>query len=57
MIVAFTFGVLVAFTAIGVLLASVAPNARAAQAVGLLLWFVMLFVSGSRRRRGCCPSG
>ncbi len=45
-IVAFTIGVL-AFTAIGVLLASVAPNARAAQAVGLLLWFVMLFVSGT----------
>jgi ABC-2 type transport system permease protein len=33
--------------AIGVLLASLAPTARAAQSVGLLLWFVMLFVSGT----------
>ncbi|MCX6362733.1 MAG: ABC transporter permease [Actinobacteria bacterium] len=36
-----------AFVAIGVLLASLAPTARAAQSVGLLLWFVMLFVSGT----------
>jgi ABC-2 type transport system permease protein len=35
------------FVAIGVLLASLAPTARAAQSVGLLLWFVMLFVSGT----------
>lgn len=35
------------FSAIGVLLASLAPTARAAQSIGLLLWFVMLFVSGT----------
>jgi ABC-2 type transport system permease protein len=35
------------FSAVGVLLASLAPTARAAQSVGLLLWFVMLFVSGT----------
>jgi len=35
------------FSAIGVLLASLSPTARAAQSVGLLLWFVMLFVSGT----------
>jgi ABC-2 type transport system permease protein len=35
------------FSAIGVLLASLAPTARAAQSVGLMLWFVMLFVSGT----------
>ena len=31
----------------GLGLASVAPTARAAQSIGLLLWFVMLFVSGT----------
>ena len=35
------------FAAIGMLLASVMPTARAAQAVGLLLWFVMMFLSGT----------
>lgn len=35
------------FAAIGVLLASLAPTARAAQSIGLLLWFVLLFVSGT----------
>jgi ABC-2 type transport system permease protein len=35
------------FSAIGVLLASLAPTARAAQSVGLLVWFVLLFVSGT----------
>jgi ABC-2 type transport system permease protein len=35
------------FSAIGVLLASLAPTARAAQSIGMLLWFVMLFVSGT----------
>jgi ABC-2 type transport system permease protein len=35
------------FAGIGVLLASLAPTARAAQSVGLLLWFIMLFVSGT----------
>jgi ABC-2 type transport system permease protein len=37
----------VAFSALGMLLASVLPTARAAQSVGLLLWFVMLFLSGT----------
>ncbi len=35
------------FSGIGMLLASLAPTARAAQSVGLLLWFIMLFVSGT----------
>ncbi len=35
------------FSGVGVLLASLAPTARAAQSVGLLLWFIMLFVSGT----------
>ena len=35
------------FAALGMLLASVMPTARAAQAVGLLLWFVMMFLSGT----------
>ena len=35
------------FAGIGMLLASLAPTARAAQSVGLLLWFIMLFVSGT----------
>jgi ABC-2 type transport system permease protein len=35
------------FSAIGVLLASLAPTARAAQSIGMLLWFIMLFVSGT----------
>ena len=36
-----------AFSAIGVLIASLAPTARAAQGVGLLIWFIMMFVSGT----------
>jgi ABC-2 type transport system permease protein len=44
------------FAGIGVLLASVAPTARAAQAVGLLLWFVMLFVSGASAPLDLLPS-
>jgi ABC-2 type transport system permease protein len=44
------------FSGIGVLLASVAPTARAAQAVGLLLWFVMLFVSGASAPLDLLPS-
>jgi ABC-2 type transport system permease protein len=43
---AYVVGVL-CFAAIGVLLASVAPTARAAQSIGLLIWFIMLFVSGT----------
>lgn len=35
------------FSAIGLLLASLAPTARAAQSIGLLLWFILLFVSGT----------
>jgi ABC-2 type transport system permease protein len=37
----------VATTAIGVMLGTVLPTARAAQAVGLLLWFTVLFLSGA----------
>lgn len=37
----------VTFSALGMLLASVMPTARAAQAVGMLLWFVMMFLSGT----------
>jgi len=36
-----------AFSALGVLIASLAPSARAAQGVGLLIWFIMLFISGT----------
>lgn len=35
-----------AFAAIGVFLGAVLPTARAAQGVGVLLWFVMLMISG-----------
>jgi ABC-2 type transport system permease protein len=35
------------FAAIGILLAAVIPTARAVQGLGLILWFVMLFVSGT----------
>jgi len=44
------------FAAIGVLLASLAPTARAAQSVGLMLWFVMLFVSGTSAPLDRLPS-
>jgi ABC-2 type transport system permease protein len=36
-----------AFSAIGLLLGAVIPNARAAQAGGLILFFVMMFISGA----------
>ena len=36
-----------AFGTFGVLLGSVLPTARAAQALGILLWFVMLFLGGA----------
>lgn len=36
-----------AFAALGMLMAGLMPTARAAQAVGLLFWFVMLFLSGT----------
>lgn len=35
------------FAAIGVLLGAVLPSSRAAQALGVLLWFVMLMVGGA----------
>jgi ABC-2 type transport system permease protein len=44
------------FVAVGVLLASLAPTARAAQSVGLLLWFVMLFVSGTSAPLSLLPA-
>ena len=36
-----------AFASLGVLLGAVLPNARAAQALGVLLWFVMLILGGA----------
>jgi ABC-2 type transport system permease protein len=44
------------FAAIGTLLASLAPTARAAQSVGLMLWFVMVFVSGTSAPLDLLPS-
>jgi ABC-2 type transport system permease protein len=46
LIAAFALSAL-AFSAMGVMLGSLIPNARAAQAAGMLLWFVMLFLSGA----------
>lgn len=40
-------GVALAFAAIGVLLGAVIPTARAAQASGVLLWFLMLMIGGA----------
>ncbi len=37
----------VAITAMGILLGTVLPTARAAQSVGLLLWFMFMFLSGA----------
>jgi ABC-2 type transport system permease protein len=37
----------VAIVVFGVMLGTILPTARAAQSVGLLLWFVLLFLSGS----------
>jgi ABC-2 type transport system permease protein len=37
---------MLSFAALGVLLGTLLPTVRAAQAAGLLLWFVMLFLSG-----------
>lgn len=39
--------VTVGFAAFGMLLGAVLPTARAAQAVGMLVWFVMLFLGGA----------
>lgn len=44
--VAFVVGAL-AFAAFGVLLGAVLPTARAAQGLGVMLWFVMLFLGGA----------
>ena len=35
------------FAALGIFLGAVLPNARSAQAVGMLIWFVMLFLGGA----------
>lgn len=35
------------FAALGLLLGAVLPTARAAQAAGMLIWFVMLFIGGA----------
>jgi ABC-2 type transport system permease protein len=40
-------GSVLSFAAIGVLLGAVMPNARAAQGLGLILFFVMMFLSGT----------
>lgn len=45
-VLAMLVGVL-AFTAIGVLLGAALPTARAAQGIGILLWFTMQMVSGA----------
>jgi len=37
----------VGFAAFGILLGAVLPTARAAQAIGMLVWFVMLFLGGA----------
>jgi ABC-2 type transport system permease protein len=39
--------VTLAFAAIGVLLGAVLPSSRAAQALGVLLWFVLLILGGA----------
>jgi ABC-2 type transport system permease protein len=39
--------VALSFSAIGVLLGAVLPSSRAAQALGVMLWFVMLMVGGA----------
>ncbi len=43
---AFVF-VTAGFSALGLLLGAVLPTARAAQAAGMLIWFVMLFIGGA----------
>jgi len=39
--------VTIGFAAFGILLGSVLPTARAAQAIGMVIWFVMLFLGGA----------
>jgi ABC-2 type transport system permease protein len=45
-VTAFTLSALM-FASLGVLLGAVLPNARAAQSLGVLLWFVMLMLGGA----------
>ncbi len=45
------------FCAVGVALASVLPTARAAQVVGLLLFFAMFFISGGGPPEPILPDG
>jgi ABC-2 type transport system permease protein len=47
MVVAGFILVALAFAAIGVLLGAVLPSSRAAQALGVLLWFVLLILGGA----------
>ena len=47
----------VALSLFGVMLGTVLPTARAAQAVGLLMWFVFLFLSGSGPPPEVLPDG
>jgi ABC-2 type transport system permease protein len=53
---AYTLGA-VAITMIGLLLGTLLPTTRSAQAVGLLLWFVVLFLSGSGPPPEVLPDG
>lgn len=53
---AYTVGA-VAIVMLGVLLGTLLPTARSAQAVGLLLWFVVLFLSGSGPPPEVLPDG
>jgi ABC-2 type transport system permease protein len=54
--VAYAFGA-VAVTPFGIMLGAVLPTTRAAQAVGLLLWFVFLVLSGSGPPPEVLPDG
>ncbi len=49
--------VAVMFAALGVLLGAVLPTARAAQALGLLLWFTMMMLAGAGPPPEVLPSG
>jgi ABC-2 type transport system permease protein len=53
---AFALGA-VAIVMLGVMLGTLLPTARSAQAVGLLLWFVVLFLSGSGPPPEVLPDG
>ncbi len=44
------------FAAIGILLAGLLPNARAVQGAGLLLWFTMMFLSGTASPLSLLPT-